>query len=87
MRNGKLYCGTDSGRQRASLTKFPKNKEETASRQGSGLTAVLGRASSSFEWNDLRSLPGAFAECLFQAGGAAVLLQQIVEGLIGKLLE
>ena len=47
----------------------------------------FGRASFSFEWNDFRSLPSAFAEGLFQAGGAAVLLQQIVEGLIGKLLE
>lgn len=54
---------------------------------GGFLRPSFGRASSAFEWNDLRSPPGAFAERLFQAGGAAVLLQQVVEGLICKLLE
>jgi hypothetical protein len=47
----------------------------------------FGRGSFSFEWNDLRSLAGAPAQRLYQACGAAVLPQQIAEGLIGKLLE
>ena len=79
------------GRQRASLARFPKNEKKTLragrDRAARVLRPSLGGASSFVEWNDLRSPPGAFAERLDQGGGAAMLLQQVVEGLIGKLLE